>query len=66
MKKSELVEEHLKRLVAAGVPWLEYKGAVEGFCAVGFYKYPKALRLLEGYRNTCVGLAPAGADHEEV
>ena len=53
IKKSinEKVTDHIKRLQLQCVSWLEYKGALEAFGAIGKIDYPTILVMLDNYKE---------------
>jgi hypothetical protein len=53
MKKSinERIEEHIKRLQLACVPYLEYKGALEMLACMNKLSYPKMMDMLDQYKD---------------
>ena len=48
---NEKVTDHIKRLQLQCVSWLEYKGALEAFCALNKLSYPDMMQMLDDYRD---------------
>ena len=48
---NEKVKDHIKRLQLQCVSWLEYKGALEAFCALNKLSYPDMMQMLDDYRD---------------
>lgn len=43
--------DHIKRLQVKCVPFSEYKGALEGFSAIGMLAYDEVLPMLDKYKD---------------